>query len=87
MMDVAMCLDKLVPGAAWQGSANPDTREVYEALRWDDRRPKPTWSDLEDVWPGVEAAIQAVLTVEASRKSLEDRMARMEVELKILKGC
>lgn len=49
-MDVAIALDLLVPGAAYGGSLTANTRVAYEALRWEDARPQPSWSDLEGAW-------------------------------------
>jgi hypothetical protein len=50
MMDVALALEALVPAACRGGSLTDNTREQYDALRWEDERPKPTWAELESAW-------------------------------------
>jgi len=57
MVDVAMTLDSLVPAARYGGSLTENTQRAYDALRWGDGRPKPTWSAILAEWPTVEAAI------------------------------
>ncbi|WP_027369148.1 DUF4376 domain-containing protein [Desulfocurvibacter africanus] len=49
-MDIALALGSLVPGARFGGSLTANTREAYDALRWEDGRSKPTWSELEAAW-------------------------------------
>ena len=44
LMDIALALDALVPGAAYRGSLTDNTREAFDALDWDDQRAKPDWS-------------------------------------------
>lgn len=50
MIDIAITLDKLVPQAEYGGSLTENTKESYEALRWEDSRPKPTWEQIEAEW-------------------------------------
>ena len=47
MLDVATALDVLVPAAKYGGSLTANTREAFDALRWEDDRPKPSWADVE----------------------------------------
>lgn len=49
MVDVAAALDVLVPGAAYGGSLTANTKAAFDALRWEDERPKPSWADVEAV--------------------------------------
>lgn len=49
-MDVALALESLVPAACRGGSLTDNTREQYDALRWEDKRAKPTWEELEEAW-------------------------------------
>lgn len=49
MTDVALVLDRLCPGAAYEGSLTAGTREAFEAIRWSDQRPKPKWEEVEAV--------------------------------------
>lgn len=58
-MDVAVALDRLVPGAAYGGSLTDNTREAFDALRWEDDRAKPSWSDVEAAWVEIQAEPEA----------------------------
>ena len=82
MIDVAMCLEHLVPGAQRGGVVTEsyikrafggDAQAAYRAVRWEDARPQPTWSEIEAVWPEVEAK----MTTDASRKS-RDPLAEID---------
>jgi hypothetical protein len=45
-MDLALALDRLVPGAAYGGSLTANSRDAYDALRWEDAREKPAWQEI-----------------------------------------
>lgn len=45
-LDLAMCIDSLVPAAEYGGSVTGNTQAEYEALDWTDSRPKPAWDDI-----------------------------------------
>lgn len=47
MIDVALALDRLVPGADYLGSLTAGTQAAYDALEWRDGRPKPSWAEIE----------------------------------------
>lgn len=49
MTDVALALDVLVPGAAYGGSLTANTKAAYDSIRWEDDRPKPSWTDVQAV--------------------------------------
>jgi len=57
-MDVALVLARLVPAAQYGGCLTGNTRKEFEALRWEDPRPKPVWDDLVAAWPVIEAEIE-----------------------------
>lgn len=42
-MDIALILDHLVPHAQYGGCLTANTQEEFDALRWEDDRPKPSW--------------------------------------------
>ena len=71
-MDVALAIEKLVPGANYGGSTTANTRSQYEALRWKDERKKPTWEELEAV---------EIDPVE-EQTSIEDRISELESKVK-----
>jgi hypothetical protein len=54
-MDIAICLDRLVPDAEYTGSTSGDDEASYNALSWTDNRPKPTWQDILDEWGDYQA--------------------------------
>ena len=49
MIDVALALDVLVPAAEYGGCLTGNTKEEYEALRWEDPREKPSWESVQGV--------------------------------------
>jgi hypothetical protein len=49
MIDVALALDALVPAAEYGGCLTGNTKEEYEALRWEDPREKPSWEAVQAV--------------------------------------
>lgn len=48
-LDVAAALDFLVHAAEYTGSLTANTKEAYDALNWQDERPKPTWEAIQAV--------------------------------------
>ncbi|PVZ19910.1 MULTISPECIES: hypothetical protein [unclassified Pseudomonas] len=46
MASAAIALDGLVPGAVYYGTLDADDEEAYDALDWQDPRPKPTWEEV-----------------------------------------
>jgi len=48
-MDVLWNLQYLLPSPKFGGCVEHNTQEEYEALRWEDERPKPTWEELSAV--------------------------------------
>jgi hypothetical protein len=49
-LDIALCLHLLIPNAQYGGSLTVNTEASYEALRWEDNRPKPTWQEAQNYW-------------------------------------
>jgi hypothetical protein len=47
MIDVALGIEALLPGAEYFGSTTPNTKKCFDELNWLDERPKPTWSDVQ----------------------------------------
>ena len=43
-MDIALALDRLVPGAKYAGSLTDNTKDAFDALSWSDERSKPDWT-------------------------------------------
>lgn len=57
-MDIAITLDRLIPGAKYGGSVTANTQESYDEIRWEDERTKPTWVELEAAWIELQAIVQ-----------------------------
>ena len=53
-MDIALVLDRLVPGADWQGSVTANTKEAFDAIRWNDDRRKPSWAEVLIAWRAIQ---------------------------------
>lgn len=45
--DLTIALQLILPGAQYGGSLTDNTREAYEALTWEDNRPKPSWAEID----------------------------------------
>lgn len=50
MIDIALTLDYLLPNTKYGGAFEFNTKEEYDALRWEDSRTKPTWSEILSNW-------------------------------------
>lgn len=46
-MDVALAIEYLAPAAEYFGSVTDCSAAAYEALIWNDARPKPSWEQLQ----------------------------------------
>lgn len=80
-MDIAHAIEQLVPGAEYSGSVTPDYadkigghRTAFEKIKWEDKRPKPSWAEI--------AAVP--LPKAEPRQDLESRLAALEERIKIL---
>lgn len=80
-MDVLLALAHLRPAPKFGGSLTANTREAYEAIRWEDERPKPSWSDLEAAWPEVQAQLEDEETKRALAESDPRDMPRAVEDL------
>lgn len=49
-MDIALAIENLLLAAKYGGSTTSNTKEQFDALRWEDERPKPTWSEVVASW-------------------------------------
>lgn len=49
MIDIALGIEHLVPGASYSGSLTANDLEAYQAIHWQDERPMPTWEDILEV--------------------------------------
>lgn len=89
-MDVALILDKLVPGAKYSGSLTANTQAAYEAIFWEDEREKPSWEELLAVPTPIDfeglASVLETIFIEALRTHDGLLPAEAEGDLFILKA-
>ncbi len=45
-MDIALSLDRLIPGAIYRGSLTDNTQSSFNDLVWEDERQKPSWEEI-----------------------------------------
>lgn len=72
-MNLALCIEKLVPAAEYFGSVTSNTREAYEKLEWLDSRKKPTW----DLIASVSQLVEDEISNEQIKKQLAGTDLRM----------
>lgn len=96
MIDVIAVLNEILPGARFGGSLNEgyirrrhggDPAAAYAAIRWEDARPKPPWSEIETAWPAVQAKLAAQEVIEALARTdaglarvIEDLLVALEAK-------
>lgn len=77
-VDIALMIEKVAgEGAEYGGSVTANTREAFEAIRWEDQREKPTWKQLEDAWTAYVEPPEPL--------PLEERLTALEAEVMELK--
>lgn len=76
-MDVALAIEGIYPAAKYFGSTVDNTKECFDKLNWRDERPKPTWEDLQTVWPEVQAKYALK---ESNEKLISDKIAAMAID-------
>lgn len=57
-MDIALAIEALVPQANYFGSTTSNTKADFEALVWNDERPKPTFEELKAAYAGLDEEIK-----------------------------
>ena len=78
-MDIALCLDRLVPGVDWQGSVTANTLEAFDAIRWKDKTPKPSWSAVLAKWETIKDEPEP-MTLKEELDDLKARITKMETK-------
>jgi hypothetical protein len=63
-MDITMILSTKYVGSEWSLNGND-----YEGLTWLSDTPKPTKKQLEDLWPTVQAELQAAAQAKIDAKA------------------
>ncbi len=74
-MDIALCIEKLLPAAKYGGSTTANTKEAYDKLRWEDERNKPTWEELQ-------GADVLVVVEQGKKKELEELEVKVQAEMR-----
>lgn len=89
MMDVALTLAYLVPGAIYLGSLTANDEAAYQAIAWRDERPQPTWPELVAAADAALAAYQAaqpVSAVDSLADTLRSKGVITQAEADAVKG-
>lgn len=76
-MDIALCLERLVPQAEYSGSVTDNTKETYDKLRWDDKRKKPSWGELVQMYPVVKKENESEENIETTETLIERKIREM----------
>ncbi len=53
-MDITWIIQYLLPEPQYGGAFNLHNQAEYDALRWLDERPKPTWGAIVAAWPNAQ---------------------------------
>jgi hypothetical protein len=69
MLDVALSIEALLPGAQYFGSLTENNKESFDDLNWQDSRPKPTWKQIQDAWVTLEPQLVAKAEAKANAKA------------------
>ncbi len=91
-MDVALSIEHLLPEAEYGGTTEENTQAEFDDLRWEDSRPKPTWSQIEAAWatigpsflPRRRKQFQPLLTELKSLSPLDRNKIQMAVMVEFL---
>ena len=74
-LDIALCIEKLIPAARYGGSVTDNSKKSYDALRWEDERKKPTWEQIVDIWKVIES--EPVIEPETTEQLVERKIKEM----------
>ena len=55
-MDIALAIEHIYYAAEFFGSLTDNTKESFDALRWLDARPKPSWEEILAAWEEMQSA-------------------------------
>jgi hypothetical protein len=84
-MDIAIILTRKFPGAQWTLDG-----DEYAGLKWSDSTTKPTKKALEDLWPivqaEIDAEIQSMIDAKASAISKLESLGLTLEEVKVAFG-
>ena len=57
-MDIALAIEALVPNANYFGSTTSNTKKDFDALVWNDSRPKPEFTALQNAYDALAEEIK-----------------------------
>lgn len=85
MTDIRIGIDQLVPQAIYFGGVEFNTEEEFDALRWEDERAKPTWSQVKSASDKFYANLKKTEADKIAKKAeLLSKLGITEEEAKIL---
>lgn len=53
-MDIALAVERLVPGAEYFGSVESNDNAAWKSVDWRDSRGKPSWGDLVSAYSDIQ---------------------------------
>ena len=75
-MDIALCIEKIVPNASYMGAFEKNEKEEFDVIDWLDNRDQPTWEMLLNVSAQVELEISASKQIENLENDVSQRRIR-----------
>jgi hypothetical protein len=85
-MDIALCIEKLIPSAKYGGSVTDNSKKSYDALRWEDERKKPTWEDLLLIDPVIQAEQVKITETEQLEAKVQAEIRNQAITSLQIKG-
>ena len=79
-MDLALCIEKLVPQAEYGGSTTANTKEAYDNLRWEDKRKKPSWQEILAVSKEVDDELEELKGLQEAELKVQKEMRNLAIE-------
>jgi hypothetical protein len=75
-MKISAAINALLPQAEYSGMIDNNTKKEYDAIKWNDKREKPTWKALKAASVEVEAAE----TTTSTARLVADRIELYKLE-------
>ena len=74
----------LCPLAEYRGLIDDSTQRQFDAIEWCDKRPKPTWAEIEAAMATIEAEEAATAQAVAMEERLENYKLKAARELALI---
>ncbi len=79
-MDTALVIEALVGfGVKYGGCTEFNTEKEFDALRWNDERPRPKWQDLVAKWEEIKDILIPKTEMELLREEIQELKNRINI--------